>query len=732
MRTRRWLATGLTLTVGVLALAATQPATPALAQTGATVASNLAVDSLTSTWEANSEVGSTGSPQPQPTTTADCGVWTGGDGTQVTQLNDGDYLWSFGDTYLGPAVTRQDFFNNSFIRNSMVVQSGSAFTTITGGTGCPDTTTGAVTPFSPAGSSTTGYVDWPASSITYGSDVVKFYYAADGLEPVEPEVAELPQSELESGDTITPVVTTQLDSCGSYNVMWGQATLTAVTDGTTYTYIYGEGYNTSGAGSGLYLARTTGDPSAQSDWTYYTGDGDFSGQVPSGDSCSTVALAAAGDISVATELTVTELNGAFWLVEDDPVDGTYPGWAVAHEALDPWSFTNSASDAVSLFEPAVTTFSGINDDFPGVTAYAVRLLSAVTASTSGDVVVSYNVNSSAVDTGCVSLLNYDANAYVPRFIDVPTADFSTSGLSDSVRRSSAGTVTAAAPRPVVRTVSPTAARTLANPEPSFPAAVRRLGALRLRLARQAATSAGAMAAPEQASSSWTYNPEAVPTGTTWTTAACSAIPPPVEDTSVTANTDGSAELSWPYEGADIWYWVDWSDQTTSPDTWTEEEFWTQGPNADGWEPGAGLLPASTTSTMENHFIPASGSNGDDYSFLLEAFDAGDSLLTSTSGNATTPVALGVATPAGLTATVDSGGGGVTLTWTAIGAWQGETVWYYVDYKPVSGSSWTEIGPFGSNTADVAPLSDSQEYEFEVAAINNIGTGSFSSPVTATP
>lgn len=96
------------------------------------------MDSLTATWEANSEVGSTGSPQPQPTTTADCGVWTGADGTQVTQLNDGDYLWTFGDTYLGPAVARQDLFNNSFIRNSMVVQNGSAFTTITGGTGCPE------------------------------------------------------------------------------------------------------------------------------------------------------------------------------------------------------------------------------------------------------------------------------------------------------------------------------------------------------------------------------------------------------------------------------------------------------------------------------------------------------------------------------------------------------------------------------------------------------------------
>lgn len=82
--------------------------------------------------------------------------------------------------------------------------------------------------------------------------------------------------------------------------------------------------------------------------------------------------------------------------------------------------------------------------------------------------------------------------------------------------------------------------------------------------------------------------------------------------------------------------------------------------------------------------------------------------------------------------MNSGGGGVTVSWNDIGAWSGETVWYYVDYKPVSGSSWTQIGPFTTSPADVEPLSDGQKYEFEVAAINNIGTGSFSSPVTATP
>ena len=63
---------------------------------------NLSTDALTTTWQNNSVVGSTGSPQPLPTTTADCGAWSAGDATQVVALGNGDNLWTFGDTEPAP------------------------------------------------------------------------------------------------------------------------------------------------------------------------------------------------------------------------------------------------------------------------------------------------------------------------------------------------------------------------------------------------------------------------------------------------------------------------------------------------------------------------------------------------------------------------------------------------------------------------------------------------------
>ena len=235
-------------------------------------AGGLAADPLTSTWQAQSDLDSTGSPQPLPNTTAGCGNWSGADGTQVVSLGNGDNLWSFGDTFLGPAVARQDFFNNGFIRNSMVLQDGSAFTTITGGTGCASgQPTTATAPITASG----GGVIWPSSSIVYGSDVEKFYSTVNsGLVQQQPQVAEIPQSDLESGSTFSQQALA-LNSCTANPIMWGAATVSS----GGYTYIYGSqqysaaGGDTGGNGGELYLARAVGDPSDQGSWEYYTTSG---------------------------------------------------------------------------------------------------------------------------------------------------------------------------------------------------------------------------------------------------------------------------------------------------------------------------------------------------------------------------------------------------------------------------------------------------------------------------
>src|SRR5262249_32788539 len=160
-------------------------------------------------------------------------------------------------------------------------------------------------------------------------------------------------------------------------------------------------------------------PSLQLGWQYYT----TSGWSVVGAACAGLTLAALGGsepIMVPTEFSVTSVNGDFWLVDQDPANGDQNGWAVAHEATTPPGFSNDPMAAVDLFDPTQTTFSGINDSVPGLVHYAVGMLepSAVTPTQSASVVVDYQVNDSDVDTGCISLLDYDANAYRPRFIDV--------------------------------------------------------------------------------------------------------------------------------------------------------------------------------------------------------------------------------------------------------------------------------------------------------------------------
>jgi hypothetical protein len=714
----------------------------------------LAADGLTNTWQAQSDRGSTGSPQPQPTTTGDCGNWSGGDGTQVVGLSNGENLWTFGDTFLGPAVARQDFFNNGFIQNSMVVQNGSAFTTITGGSGCasskPTTATAPIT--SP---SSVGGRLWPASSIIWGSDVVKFYYSVNSsLVQQYPEVAAIPQADLESGNTFSAQASV-LSGCTTTNpIMWGTATISS----GGYTYIYGSqqynsGGDTGGNGGKLYLARTTGDPAAQDTWQYWT----TTGWSPV-EGCLGLVLAPLGGsepIMVPTEFSVTSVNGDFWLVDQDPANGDQPGWAVAHEATTPTGFSNDPMAAVDLFDPGQTTFSGINDSVPGLVHYAVGMLepSAVTPTQSGSVVIDYQVNDSYVDNGCISLLDYDANAYRPRFIDVPTSDLFTALNNPAALPKPAPT--AASPgrpgKPATAAAGGRAAQPVQGTEPptvSFSPEMTARGEAQLKAAR-----AGSQAAA--ASTSWTYNPDTVPSsdGVTWS-GSCPTSYPRITASDITFSQlpDGSVEVSWPNEGPDVWYWFHWKDNTSGANgspagTWFTDELWTQGPNADGYQPGqqAGTKVSTGTGgtfgfgTIYQVFTLPPGTNpGDSFSFWVQAFAAGNGNVTSgdTSADAAshTPTSPSE-TVSGLIAT--PGTNSVSLTWTAAPApVEYQSIWYSVRFKPASSSTWTYNTDYIFNAADLTPLTGGTKYEFEVAvtdAATKVSTdANWSAPIYATP
>ena len=405
-----------------------------------------------------------------------------------------------------------------------------------------------------------------------------------------------------------------------------------------------------------------------------------------------------------TAFTVTYVNGDFWLVDEDPTNGDQPGWAVAHEATTPSGFNNDLLDAVTLFDPGQTTFSGIDDSPPGLIHYAVGMLDP--AAVGGGVVIEYNVNDGDVDQGCVSLLNYDANAYRPRFVDVPAGDLTTvlNGASSALSQP-AGTT--ASPGTAPGSAGKPAAAGAGAPTVSFSPHVAALGAARLKAVPQAA-----------ASTTWTYNPDAVPSGATWGSScpvSYSAVDPHI---AINQLADGSVEVSWPNQGPDVWYWFHWQDDTSYPGTWNENEFWTEGPNADGYliPPPAGAL-ASTSSTVFQIFtLPAETVPGDQFSFWVQAFAAGNGQVISPDTSASAVSYAPISPTEGVTGlTATPGVGSVALTWTAPPApVAGQAVWYSVRYKMTSQSTWSYTTDYITNTADMTPLIGGQKYEFEVA------------------
>lgn len=85
-------------------------------------------------------VTATASPDPELTALfdsyADTGVgWTGADSTYTVPLRDGSVAWLFSDTFLGPVLADGGRPTTApFLNNSVVVQAGTALTTVAGGT----------------------------------------------------------------------------------------------------------------------------------------------------------------------------------------------------------------------------------------------------------------------------------------------------------------------------------------------------------------------------------------------------------------------------------------------------------------------------------------------------------------------------------------------------------------------------------------------------------------------
>jgi hypothetical protein len=451
---------------------------------------------------------------------ASCGDWSGGDATNSIVLPDGERSWFFSDTFLGSPANRKTLFYYSGIRNSIVMQNGSSMRTLTGGNTCQEHNTSA--PFASRYALTpatdgTHVFDWTGDQIVSGSNLIKFYYGGNSLTTSSvfaPEVASIPLTSLENPQTDSagnPMITITphpFSACSNGpNVVWGASLLSY----GGYIYVYGW----LDPAHVMYLARTSLANLTNTDfsgWQFYDG---ASGSSPFSSSCASAVPLAPTEHDA--DFSVDLINGSFWVIEDNG------SAVVAYPATTPWGFTTSA---VSLYTPPENSNTG----YPYYEFhYGARLQPGLTGS-SGSYVISYNVNTTSVDTGCVSASNHDASIYRPRFIDVASSAFNAAAASvtPAVSANTTRTAPLAPYEQAIRTSKP-----IRMPVGSFgtPKAAR--------VAVASAASISAAASGIDSSTDW-YS-------------SCPAIPA-ASGLSATPNSDGSVTLTWSNTGTDVWYY----------------------------------------------------------------------------------------------------------------------------------------------------------------------------------
>lgn len=538
---------------------------------------------------------------------AGCADWSGGDATNGVNLGGGSVAWFFSDSYLGSPAARKTLFYRSSLRNSIVIQNGTSLRTITGGNTCQERNTSlsfwdryAKTP-APAPDASSGGFYWTGDQMLVGSNVVKFYYhGTPGKFPFSIDssaVATIPVSALENNTamTIVPQQFTNLctDSTDGSTVIWGSALLNW--QGNVYVY----GWSTTNS-KVLYLAKTTSanltDPS-----TWQTFDGLDSSGNPIWSGCADGNQLAPLPITLGSGLSVATIPGSssLWLIQEDPGNGLVNGPITAHPAAEPWLFDNQE---VVLYHPPEESHS-----YPYYyLTYEARLQPAFASAS--QVVISYNVNTTAVDTGCVSANNHDASIYRPRFIDVPTSAFSTASLTAEAASSGTGL--------------PAPSYGLQDDGPADPApapAVNQAGTV--------LDSAAGTGPSIDGVTDW-YDQ--------WGSLAggCPGYHAPATLTVSPSTPAGEATLTWPTVGTDVWFWGYQADQTAGTafaKTWG----------------GLWAEPASSTATtVSNSVAPVTSAqtNGDTYAWYIVPFGAGGGAVGPVASSPTVAEAVTIQRP----------------------------------------------------------------------------------------
>jgi hypothetical protein len=557
------------------------------------------------------------------------------------QLPSGNRAWFFSDTFLGSPADRKTLFYYSAIHNSIVMQSGGGLHTITGGNTCQERNTSlsfwsryAQTPAAAPDGSSGGFY-WTGDQMVVGSDVVKFYYHGDRsafpFAITASAVATIPISQLESSltATITPLQFTQLCANGPTSIIWGASLLNW--GGNVYVY----GWSTANRNQ-LYLARTTaGNLTNPASWQTFNGlDGSGS---PVWSSCGNVSPL---PITLGSGLSVTSINGSLWLIQKDQASSLGGGPVTAHPAAQPWLFNNS--EVVLYYPPEA------HHDYPDYfLTYEARLQPGLSGSSSY-VVISYNVNSTAVDTGCVSSDMHDASIYRPRFIDVPTSAFNT---SSATAVAGAGVLLPAPSYGIMNS----------GPTSTFPSpAVNAAGTV-----LDSAASSGARI---DGVGDWYDQWGSLKGG-------CPKLSNPSSLSASAPTPTGELQLTWPTVGTDVWY-NGYQEDVTAGSSFSQM-----------WN-GLWVTPSAPTATSASGTaapVTSAGVNGHTFGWYVQAFGAGcTNCPTSISPIASEAVAMQPpAAPTGLIGSNGTGAAGeFKLNWTDV-TYPSSAVYYWVYYWDVT-------------------------------------------------
>jgi hypothetical protein len=364
-----------------------------------------------------------------------CADWAGGDGLSAIRLNSSQLAWFFSDTYLGPAGPATGFSRISgFVNNSVVVQSAaghaSTFVTMTGGGACsaPDrpgqATAVVAAPAAPGGP---GDRYWDEDGLETGGTVVKFYNRyLPGSFPFTPAgtvIAAFGVSQLSAagrGPQYGAVARPALIPLPSYTppaggspVIWGAALLRAGNE----VYVYGTQTpsSTGAAGSAAaqgrqpYLARVPASRlTTFSAWRFYAGAGRWAASQR-----DARPLQPDSGFSAASGFSVVQVGHRYWLIQAGAVPGSPD--IDAYPASEPWGPFDPAAAILLYRDPAI----GLDAAHDYRIMYEARAEPAL--STPSTMVISYNVNSEAVTTGCVPMSSFTNTVTQPRFVTVPLA-----------------------------------------------------------------------------------------------------------------------------------------------------------------------------------------------------------------------------------------------------------------------------------------------------------------------